>query len=289
MKLIAIDMDGTLLNRNGEISSENREAIKYAQANGTEVAIATGRVIYDVKEKIEAAGLNTHIIGTNGATIHAKEGHLVRATPLDDHDLEVIVSWLHDRDYYFEVYTDQSIFSPDNGKERMLSEIDRYKSANPEADVTDYLQMVENHFGQYGFTYFKSYEEIMEAPVKYYKVLAFSLDEMRLKEGWERFEPMQNISIVSSADNNFEIQHREASKGNAVAQLAEELGISLDRTMAIGDNYNDVSMFEAAAFSVAMGNAKDEIKALCRFMTKTNNENGVAHAIHQFIDGKWTI
>ncbi|WP_070119522.1 Cof-type HAD-IIB family hydrolase [Bacillus marinisedimentorum] len=284
MKLVAIDMDGTLLNNRGEVSRENADAIRYAQENGVEVAIATGRVFYDVHTISERSGIKTHVIGTNGATAHSKSGELLRSIPMREQDIDRIVSWLAAENFHFEVYTDKSIYTPDNGRERMLAEIDRFKSANPEFDETDFVYMINKHFDQGEFTYFKTAADIMEGSKEYYKVLAFSMDRGRLEKGWAEFHGLEHVSIVSSADNNFELQHKDSSKGNALVKLADSLGIPMENTMAIGDNFNDVSMFEKVRYSVAMGNAKPEIKSLCSMTTAGNDENGVAEALYRFTD-----
>ncbi len=284
MKLVAIDMDGTLLNNRGEISKENVDAIRHAQANGVEVAIATGRIFYDVNQITDVFGINTHVISTNGATAHSKNGELLRSIPMRNEDIDRIVTWLAEEDFHFEVYTDKAIFTPENGRERMLAEIDRFKSANPEFDETDFVYMVNKHYDQGEFSYFKTAADIMEGTKEYYKVLAFSMDPGKLEKGWNKFRGLEHVSIVSSADNNFELQHKDSSKGNALELLADSLGIPMENTMAIGDNFNDVSMFEKARYSVAMGNANPEIKAMCSMTTAENDENGVADALYKFTD-----
>jgi hydroxymethylpyrimidine pyrophosphatase-like HAD family hydrolase len=94
---------------------------------------------------------------------------------------------------------------------------------------------------------------------------------------------MKQFLMTSSMTNNFELGNKDASKGNALKIVADRLGISLDKAMAIGDNYNDVSMMEIVGFSVAMGTAKEDIKKLCSFVTYGNDKHGVAHAIEKFM------
>lgn len=91
--------------------------------------------------------------------------------------------------------------------------------------------------------------------------------------------------MVISADHNFEVEHPDASKGNALRKLAARLGISLENTMAIGDSNNDVSMLTIAGCSVAMGNAHPDIQAIAKEVTLTNIENGVAYAIERKLAG----
>src|SRR5690625_1493155 len=94
VKLIAIDLDGTLLNKENKISKQNLEAIKHAQATGVEVVIATGRAQFDVKKIFERTGIQTWIVGTNGATIHQPNGELFHAVPMEDQHVNEILEWL---------------------------------------------------------------------------------------------------------------------------------------------------------------------------------------------------
>jgi Cof subfamily protein (haloacid dehalogenase superfamily) len=95
---------------------------------------------------------------------------------------------------------------------------------------------------------------------------------------------VNELAVSSSADNNLEITNSEAQKGVALKRFAELKGIPLENTMAIGDNYNDVSMLEIAGFPVAMGNAVEDLKDMAAFITKENDESGVAFAIQKFLE-----
>lgn len=89
--------------------------------------------------------------------------------------------------------------------------------------------------------------------------------------------------MVISSDRNFEVEHKDASKGNALCYLANHLSIPMQETVAIGDSYNDISMLTMAGKGIAMGNANDDIKAVCSKVTLTNVEDGVAHALFNIL------
>ena len=91
------------------------------------------------------------------------------------------------------------------------------------------------------------------------------------------------LKCVANFKYYLEIFNIEASKGNAVKALCEYYGFSKDEVITIGDNFNDLSMLVYSGISVAMGNSPDEIKKMCTFVTKTNEESGVAHAIYSLI------
>lgn len=92
-----------------------------------------------------------------------------------------------------------------------------------------------------------------------------------------------DIMVTASAPTNLEIMDKNGHKGNGLKQMAAHFNIPIEDTVAIGDNFNDVPMLEAAGLSVAMGNAEEDVKKLCDVVTLTNNEHGVAHAIEQFV------
>ena len=282
MKLIAIDMDGTLLNEKHQISEENSAAIRAAQERGTEVVIATGRAYFDARSICEKAGLNTYIISYTGATIHSKEGQLTYSMPMDKQDVTQIVNWLDENRFYYEVSTDTGIYIPSVGKEILESELDELRGTPEETRIAGLERLLVAMYGQFGMIVFNNREEVMNRDEGFYKILGCSFNELKHQTGINRFNGMKQLEVVSSADSNFELLHLKSSKGNALELLAAQLQIPFNKVMAIGDSPNDISMLERVEHSVAMGNAKEEIKAICKFVTHTNLNNGVAHAIYKW-------
>ncbi|GAA0437605.1 Cof-type HAD-IIB family hydrolase [Virgibacillus sp. AGTR] len=279
-KLIAIDLDGTLLNENNKISIKNLEAITSAQSKGIEVVIATGRAHFDVQTLFKDTGINTWIIGANGATIHSPDGKLYRSKAIQKQDAVNILNWLEKEDYYYEVFSNHAIYTPQHGRELLAIEIDRMKSANPEINVDQLSDAANKQFSQTGFSFIRSYRDFIGQDLDVYNVLAFSFNKEKLEKGRNHFKNLANLSIVSSAEHNFELEHIDASKGNALSMLAEEFRIELSETAAIGDSFNDLSMLEIAGKSAAMGNAPQKIKNSCQVVTLPNTEDGVAHFLH---------
>ena len=279
IKLVAVDLDGTLLNENNEVSKKSLASIKLAEENGIEVVIATGRAHFDVQAIFENTDIKTWIIGANGATIHKPNGELFHSEPINRQDAIDILSWLEQEEYYYEVFSNQSIYTPQYGKELLAIEMDRLKSANPEVNIDQLQNAVNKQFSQTGFSFIKSYKDLLKNDMDFYNILAFSFSEEKLQKGWNRFEQSKDLTIVTSANHNFELEHKNASKGNALQILAGKLNIDLSKTAAIGDSFNDVSMLKIAGRSAAMGNAQKEIQELCHEVTLSNVEDGVAHFI----------
>ncbi|GIM28585.1 HAD-superfamily hydrolase [Clostridium polyendosporum] len=284
MKIIAIDMDGTLLNHRSEISKVNAEAIKYAQSLGIKVVIATGRSYFDALEICKEAGVSTYIIGNNGSTLHNKDGNRVFSIKIANELVEESIKWLEENNYYYEVSTPNSIYTPINGRQIIKRELDLILSENPDDDMLDYLYAVDKQFGQQGFSFINSYKDILGKQEDILNILSFSLDKGKRKKGAEYFKNYKDFSLFLSTEYIFEMVSSRASKGLALKTFADMNNISLKDTVAIGDSHNDIPMLSVVNYSVAMGNASDEVKAICRYATKTNEQDGVAHIIYKLID-----
>ncbi|MBU5263916.1 Cof-type HAD-IIB family hydrolase [Bacillus atrophaeus] len=285
MKLIAIDLDGTLLNSKHQVSSENEKALHQARQEGIEVVVSTGRAHFDVASIFEPLGMKTWVISANGAAIHDPDGGLFHCESFEKKRAYEILSWLEEENYYYEVFTNRAIYTPHNGRELLNIELDRLTSANPEADLAVLRQAAEVQYSQSGFEYIHSYRELFETEeqIDFFNILGFSFYKEKLEAGWKKFENETDLTVVSSADHNFEIAGKRATKGQALERLAKKLGIPMNETAAVGDSLNDYSMLKAAGKSVAMGNAREDIKAMADAVTLTNDEHGVAHMIRHLL------
>ncbi|WP_274310223.1 Cof-type HAD-IIB family hydrolase [Solibacillus daqui] len=284
MSFIATDLDGTLLNDQNEISDENIKAIQYAQDKGFEVVISTGRAYFDVQEICKKAGINPFVVGTNGATIHSKNGECISSITITKERVESILQWLDERNYYYEVFTNKAIYTLKKGREQFLNEIRGLLNADLDSNLKELVEIAERQFDQFGYVLVEDYHDILKNEEEFHNIVACSFDQKKLEDAWDRFEKFDELMVVSSADHNIEITSKRASKGMALEKLAILMNGSLDQAMAIGDSNNDLSMFEKVGYSVAMGNAKDSIKAVCTTTTLKSNENGVAYAIYRYME-----
>jgi Cof subfamily protein (haloacid dehalogenase superfamily) len=278
IKCIATDMDGTLLDSMQQVTEENKRAIEKAQAQGIEVVVATGRSYQEARFALDQAGINCPIICVNGAEIRSVDGERISATPIDKKTAREIAVKLEQSDVYYEVYTSKGAFT--NDVEKAISVImDIVLSANPDADP----QMVREHVetrvtsGRVGVIDYNVLFELDEYEI--YKCLVFDFNAEKLKNAELSLKEIADLAISSSGHENLEITHINAQKGIALEAFVKMKGIDLSETMAIGDNMNDVSMFEKAGRAVAMGNASPYVKSLCDCLTDTNQESGVGKAI----------
>lgn len=285
MKLFATDLDGTLLNRDSQISRENAVAIQKAQQAGMKVAIATGRVYSDVVAISRQGGIKTPIIGSNGATIHDENGERLFHLPLDRETAASVMQWLEDQDIYYEASTQMGIYAAISTHETMLAELERVLGSKPGEHIERMILSFKKHHDKKDCHRVSSHLAI-PAEAYIYNIMAFSMNPEKLRLGREYFSSRTDVAMVVSFEHNFEMQHPDVSKGNALSKLAEHLNISMKETAAIGDNFNDVSMLLMAGLGIAMGNAEPEIRALAKAITHTNVEHGVAYAIHSLLEGK---
>ncbi|ALC88629.1 hydrolase [Bacillus sp. FJAT-18017] len=283
IKCVASDMDGTLLTSGQEITKENREAIKKARDMGVEFVVVTGRSYLEAKFVLEEAGIQCPVICVNGGEVRSEEGVAIASNPLSIEKAREIAERLEKSDVYFEVYTNKGTFT-DSYDQAVTIMSDILLTANPEADVEKVLAAAEERFHKGLVKKVDTYRPLFDGDgAEILKFLAFSLDQSMLAEAKEELSAIPGIAISSSGAENIEITSIDAQKGIALEAFVKNRGISLEETMALGDNYNDISMFKKVGISVAMGNAPDDIKSVCSHVTSTNEENGVAKAIEKII------
>jgi Cof subfamily protein (haloacid dehalogenase superfamily) len=279
IKCIATDMDGTLLNSQQMISEGNRTAIKKAQEKGIEVVIATGRSYDEAQTVLAEAGLQCPIICVNGAEVRTKEGEIIHTNELSAKQSLDIYEILHHSDTYYEVFTNKGIYT-DHYEKGVQTLMNIFQTANPDMPEDQIYEMAKNRYSKGHIQIVENYEHVIESNDQLvYKFLVVSKNPSELMRVKEKLEALPEISVSSSGSENLEVTHNKAQKGIALTWFTERMGISMQETMAIGDNLNDLSMFERVGRSVAMGNGHPDIKKICSHETAVNDEDGVGKAI----------
>ncbi|WP_339060413.1 Cof-type HAD-IIB family hydrolase [Tepidibacillus marianensis] len=278
IKCIASDMDGTLLNSRQTISEENRAAINQAQESGVEFVISTGRSYQEVTYLLENTGIQCPVICSNGAEVRSETGERIASFSLQRDLANEIGDYLDQMGMYFEVYTIDGTYIKDY-EEGLETVINIFASANPHFDKEQFLKNAKERIEEGRVRIVDDYQFIFADPsIEILKFLAFSLDKGILDtvdQGLKKWD----VAVSSSGYDNLEITNIQAQKGIALETFVKSKNIEMKETMAIGDSYNDLSMFARVGISVAMGNANAEIKKHCDRVTATNNEHGVAKAI----------
>ncbi len=282
MKLIAIDLDGTLLSRTGVITNTNRDTIRRRQEDGDIVAICSGRSIHDIEELLKRSDLVCPILSGNGA-IGFYEDKRIYYHAMDQFVVNGLWEIAKEHDAYVEFYTNAGVKVLQSGSDLLKRELDDVLPHDQSFTREWAEREIEIQNEQFGLTYMDSMEDIDFAQDEVYKVFVYSFDRQKLHRLRKIYEPRDDILITTAGWTKIEIGHPHASKGEALKQLADHYQVSMRDVVAIGDNLNDVSMFEVAETRIAMGNAVDPLKDLSTHITKDVEENGVAYALTHYV------
>lgn len=261
IKLVALDLDDTLLNSKLAVSPRACEAIRKAVAQGVTVTIATGRMYRSALPYAKQLGLDVPIITYNGALIKScLSGEVLLDQPIDKQLAQTVLALCKERGWYIQNYVQDELYVE---KINQYSELYSRLSGVPATAVGDRLYAGEDSSS---------------------KMLIMSTEE-GIIEIYDTCKALfgNKLSIAISKPTYLEITDPLANKGRALAFLADKLGIKKDETMAIGDSGNDIDMLKYAGWGVAMGNASAAIKALARLETLSNDADGVAEAIERYV------
>lgn len=279
-KLITIDLDGTLLSDDGTISEINVEAIHEAQNTGHIVAISSGRSKQDTAHILTNAGIQCPMTtGNGGKSYH--DGQELQTWTLTDNIVTELVSILEQANAYYEIYTKEGIMYNPNQEEILTEEINLLKQETNEsmewAETIFQIQM-----SQHGLIPVEDYQTMDLNGLGIYKVFILSFDKHKLAQ-LNTLLTDKEVSLTTSGHQKLEISHQHASKGNGLVFMANHFQIPMKNTVAIGDNFNDLSMIQIAGTGIAMGNAEDAVKKQSTHVTLPYNENGVAYALKKFL------
>lgn len=269
-KLICTDMDGTLLNSVKEISKENLDAIKKAHDKGVKIAICTGRIFTSAKYYGELIGVKAPIIASNGAYIREKDREeVIYKCILEKKDCFELLEIFKKHDLVPHFYTADSIYAGETSYALRF-----YSRSN---------KTLPNGF-QIKIKEVEDWNEIFNVnELDILKAVAFDDDIEKIKRAKQEIKSLGKYEVVSSLVNNFEVMNKNVSKGRAVEMLASYYNLSKDEIITIGDNENDLSMIEYAGLGVAMKNGEEIVKNKAKYITSTNDEDGVKEVIEKFI------
>jgi len=282
IRLLALDLDGTLLNSRGEITSRTRETLAKARTRGVKVALVTGRRFRDARPLALELGVDVPVIAHNGAlTKHAQTQELVGMMPLP-------VSAARDAlKIGRQMNADLLVSDECNGRGIMV--YDHFSGDNPALlRYVEWAKRVHGDDDQNGVLEVASLEEYLDHDPIHVAFSGHCAPMAGLELVLHR-ELAGKVKIFRTAYPQMDftlldLVHPQASKGVGVSLAAQELGISWRDVLAIGDNFNDLEMLRFAGIGVVMGNADPELRQLPNFYTTASNDNdGVAQAIEKFI------
>jgi hypothetical protein len=262
IRLVALDLDHTLLNNKREISREDLEAINRARAQGVVFTIATGRMFAATKTFGEKLNIDVPIITYQGSLIKRLiSEEEIRHLRIPNEIAKQGIRLAKDNDVFVNVYNGDDLYV---FYENDL--IKRYREVNGVHAIVD-----EDLCDKLNFN-----------PTK----IVFVEDDLGKLDGFQKIietEFSNLYDITRSLPHLLELGHIDATKSNALSYIANILNIKQSETMAIGDGLNDIDMLHWANVGVAMGNALDAVKKSADWVTDDNNSSGVAKAIEKFI------
>jgi Cof subfamily protein (haloacid dehalogenase superfamily) len=264
IKLIATDIDGTLLNPERIITERSLRAIRAVQDKGVTVAIATGRFPENAYILLEDYGLRMPVIGTNGGRIVDEN---LRELSRHEMDPEAV---RRTADILMASGADFFIFG-----ERFMCSATKARMHHSELSHGDRIKAL-------GFRYYHGREDVEEC-IRHPVFKFFVCDNVPLPPLRQTLAAVPGIGLTQSFYNNIEVMPAGVDKGQGVRDLALALGVPLDQVMTLGDESNDIPMLKAAGFSVAMGNASDEAKNAACSVTASNAEDGFALALETYV------
>ncbi len=271
IRLIALDLDGTLLDADKRLSAENAAALAKAAEAGVEIVPATGRFYRGMPQLIRDLPYVRYVISINGAAVYdIARQKTVCGSEIPWQRAVEVMERLDELDVIYDCYQD--------GWGWMTQAF--YDKADQYAANIHSLDMIRNL--RTPVPELKACLQARATGVQ--KIQIFFRDMEKRAEALQSLpELFPDLVVTTSIVNNIEINSRDATKGVALQKLAAYLDIPVAQTMAFGDDRNDLSMLQAAGIGVAMGNAENSVKQAADYITDDCGDSGVAHAIHHFL------
>lgn len=271
IRLIALDLDGTLLNSQKELTARNREALWAAAEHGIEIVPTTGRFFSAMPEAIRNLPFLHYAITINGAQVYDIVNDLViSAAEIPCQRAVDVMTYLDNLPVIYDCYMCNWGWMTRSMWEKAEEFAPNGHYAKMIHDLRQPVDELKAFIAQEGY-------DIQKIQL-FCKELDLHRDLLqKLPEGWPDF------AVSSSVSNNIELNHRDANKGQALRQLADQLNIDITQTAAFGDGLNDITMLQQAGIGIAMANSVPE--ALCAADKKTADcdHDGVAQFIESYI------
>jgi len=263
IKLVAIDLDDTMLCPDCHISERNRRALKRAQEQGITVTIATGRMFVSAQPFALELGISVPLITYQGAMIVMADGRVISHHPMD-HKLSLqLLRFLRPFGQHINLYMGDDLYIEKDSPEARRYQAYTRTYLNVVPDLEEFLAGAA--MGATKFSLIAKPEEVQQ-------VIAAVREEFG-----------DAVQLTPSKPHFLEFGRPDLGKGVALKEMAQRLGIGREQVMAIGDSPNDLDMIEYAGWGIAMANADDCVKEKARWITASNEEDGVALALETFV------
>ena len=282
-KLIAIDIDGTLLNSKSELTEKTRNILKEASDRGIYIVLTSGRLTNSIKKFCDEIGADKYLIAENGASIiNLQNNELEYSKYISKEIVNKVLDICDKNNIYYMVYTNKELIVKSIKHMTMFFYKQNY---NPNARINtivagrDYIDAVTDNFTKL---------MICDEDRSIYNNIISKLREISEID----VSPVPHISTkrleINGEKTTIEYSYADiclkgANKWNAIKELAFKLGIEEEEIIAIGDNINDLKMIENAGLGVAMENGSPHVKALADVIAPSNNDDGVAYIVEKYV------
>lgn len=278
IKLIALDMDGTLLNNRSEILEREKTVLKRATEAGVAVAVATGRAYTELPvEMLSEIGIRYAITGNGSGIYRFPDGKNLHSDCIDTEVLCEILGRLKQLGVYYDIYVEGKVYCEPSVKP-VICKMDMPKALHEHIFRTrNWVDDLE--------TFVRTSGKKAEKTTINFAVLNDGTYLGR-EETARILDEYPQVQYLCGGYHNWEFTKAGVTKGTGLHLLADIVGVELEETMACGDSENDLPMLKEAHLAVAMKNAAEEVKKAADFITLSNEESGVAYAIEKFVFGE---
>lgn len=280
IKLIASDLDGTLLDEPNRISKINLDAIEYAYQKGAKFCFSTGRDLQSVKDITCLLKHKPVLLLGNGSEVYDEDENLVFQNFFNNKYLVEVCEIMNKHDVPHMIFTTDGFYTTTNPVEvrrRFIERIGKIKNQEMAHIFATNMDKPCNNLVQI--------EDIQKfaKTKKVLKVEGFHYNSKPVEDVKKELEKFTELSHLSTGKNNVEVTNLTATKGLALKRYCEHANIKKDEVMVMGDSHNDLSMFELFKYSFAPENSIQEIKDYAYKVVKSCDEHGVSQAIYEFI------
>ena len=275
IKLVALDLDGTLFDNSSRISERNLAAIRSITDKGIHVVISTGRPFEGIPfDQIKGTGINYAITANGSGIYEISTGKCLYENAMDEELVTPILNFLLTRDIHMDAFIGGKGYTP-------VQCVETAQKLTVPSSIKEYIITTRTRLDNILQFIHENQLKVQKMTLNFYPAADGTLIDRETVRKFLVSNP--SITTVCGGYNNLEFTRADANKGVGLRKLAEILGVDPDATMAIGDTENDLAIIEAAGIGVAMGNATDAVKARADYVTTTNTKDGVAAAIEHFI------
>ena len=270
IKLIALDLDGTLLNSQKKITPVTLAALRRAAEMGIEIVPCTGRFYSAMPEEVRALPMNYAITINGAAVFDFRNEKTICREEIPKEEAIRVFDYLESLSVLYDCYLENAAYMTGSMKERAADYLD-------DPGFLDMIRRLRHpvpdlrHF-------------VQEGNRNIQKIIMYTKDTALRAHVLDTFsQKFPDLLATSSIPQNVEINQKQANKGRALRNLSDYLGISIEETMMFGDGLNDMTIMQTAGISVCMANGEDCVKAVSNYITEDNDHDGIACALERLV------